>query len=160
MLTYNSPAYNIIEAERRAIAHRDLFTVQVEHEDIEPVLADDYDEATDNPMAAFLRELQADVDELAAFESWHPYGSPRYAICFDTAVALAEGESDLATAIITGAVPLYKMPAELRRGDVSPARVAWIRAQAENASRLAKAFLAELGVDFVNQVPEQTGEAQ
>lgn len=131
LLTSQHRGEEVLEAERASIAQRDLFGAAIPF-DGGTIFSSDCDEDADNPFARFLGELGAELGEVGAFTAWGADGAPDYEVCRAEALALAGGAARGANGVISGAVKLHELPAELRRGDQGE-RAQWVVAEAEAA---------------------------
>lgn len=117
-----------IEAERKAIADRDLFGFSLEFEDDLP---EGYDDERGNPFAVFLSGLASETNGQAEFEYWSRYlGGPEYSLAPEMAEALVAGNSEAAAQIVTGVAPLHEIPADVRKEGGS-AIAEWATAKGE-----------------------------
>lgn len=144
---FDPVAEEAYEAETASIERRDLFGSGIEdHGSLrDEAWHDDYDEDAHNPFAATLRELAVDLGAPASVEEIGRI-RPQYRLCRDEALAFAGGEEELADAIQDGSVALYELPAELRSGAPSIARLDWLRQKLSQRRQEADAFLREIGI--------------
>lgn len=127
LLTCNWRGDEVMEAERRSIAKRDIFGRTIPDEQIR----EGYEESEHNPMAVFLSNLVAGLGGLADFEHWSPHwDQPGYTLGFEEASALVGGDEDAIRHIIHGNVGLHEIPREAREAGAE--RVAdWVRQRGE-----------------------------
>lgn len=127
-LVYNSGGEEVMLAERRSIAKRDLFGLDIPDEH----LGSDYEESEQNPITQFLARLATDLGDLAQFDYWSPYWDlPGYILGREEASALTGGDEDAVHHILVGNVGLHAIPRDVR--EAGPAAVAaWIKAEGES----------------------------
>jgi hypothetical protein len=130
----------IFHAEEASIEQRDLFgellwkDARVRDETFDS----DFDDDQRNPFAAFLLGLVADLGCRIEVEGIS-MTEARYKIGSDLALALAGGDEDLAASILDGSIPLHELQQNLISREAAEARVAWLRARAEeHAVKLRK----------------------
>ncbi len=112
----------------------------------------DYDDNTDNPFAAFLKEelkvLKDAVPEerrkaiRSNFAGWHPdvWSSPGYKICLDEAVSIVGDDKEAVRAVLNGTAPLHEIPKDLRNS--SPEELGeWAKAKAREREEMQLAAL-------------------
>jgi transcriptional regulator with XRE-family HTH domain len=138
-LTYWSAFDDIIAAEQKNIAARDIFAFTMEGDDFVPGVAADFKES-EGPIVGFLRGLAEQIEPDAEFASWHPMDGPNYAICREEALKLVGADEDLANEIIAGNVSLHEMPPELLKANRLADRVAWAREKANEAAAARQAL--------------------
>jgi transcriptional regulator with XRE-family HTH domain len=132
LLTYNTHADAILDAERASIAAHDLFGARIP--DDAEIANSDANEGTDNPFAAFLRDLGAETQGVADFGWWPEWDTPQFEVCPEESLALVGGDAQAAGYIRMGSAALYKMPKEVAAGGAA-VRAAW--ANAEGAASAA-----------------------
>lgn len=121
--------------EEASIGNRDIRAAYVLADDSleDAFVPADYDDECNNPFVDYLnRRLSAvrpDGDTAPSLDVWPVWRSPSYEIGREEALAIARGDEDLARAILSGAVPLAKLPKALRTSDDAEARIAWMREQ-------------------------------
>lgn len=124
------PDEGAVSSEEQSIKIRDLFgkkvLVDAQHFIIGD-LAEDYDEAEQDPFVAFLRDNLAQVSnsrEAAESVSWTPGLWPSYSICTEEAADLVGNDEEATIAIVSGAAALHEMP----KGSPEQ-RAEWARAE-------------------------------
>ena len=132
-----------MRAEQTSINNRDLFGEQIDGDDLDSYLCEDYDEQTDNPFADFLSHLTAEIGSGSEFEGWGNYGSPYYTICKDEARALVDNDVEAANCVLRGRVQLHKLPTDLG----AAATIEWVREQEAQFAVKAQAELELLKGD-------------
>ena len=141
----NWQADSSIEAERKSIAAEDLFATNISGDEIESFLANDYDEAIENPFADFIESLAIEIGEDALFNGWSPHSSPEYCVCKALANRVAGGDEVATDEILSGNAALYKNADEyefLKRSKEERAK--WAR---DEGSASREKFLTTLGLD-------------
>jgi transcriptional regulator with XRE-family HTH domain len=139
--------------EEASIRKRDLRASKVlESDSIEDAFVPlDYDEECDNPFVRHLkRRIQAvhcDGDEAPSIDVWPIWRSPTYDIGSQEALVVAQGDEELARAILTGAIPLARLPKSLRVPDAEEARLAWMRQQKAQHDEKLQELLGDLLID-------------
>jgi hypothetical protein len=135
----------IMAVERTSIAKRDLFGRAINDPEGE-FLHPDYSEEDQNPIATFLKDLAAQLEDAAGFEGWDPDSSPNYSICKEEALSLVDGDEEAASSIVSGVVPLHELPKELRAKDRAADRATWVRTRAEEIRAQTLSLLADLDI--------------
>ena len=111
----------------------------------------DYDEECDNPFVGHLKRriqaVQRDGDEPPSIDVWPIWRSPTYDIGSQEALVVAQGDEELAKAILTGAIPLARLPKSLRVPDAEEARLAWMRQQKAQHDEKLQELLGDLLID-------------
>lgn len=105
----------------------------------------DYDEECDNPFVDHLKrrmeEVRQDGDDAPSLDVWPVWRSPSYDVGSAEALIVAQGDEELARAILTGAIQLARLPKNLRSADAEEARLAWMRQQkAQHDEKLEELF--------------------
>lgn len=105
----------------------------------------DYDEECDNPFVDHLKrrmeEVRQDGDDAPSLDVWPVWRSPSYDVGSAEALIVAQGDEELARAILTGAIQLSKLPKHLRGAEAEEARMAWMRQQkAQHDAKLTELF--------------------
>lgn len=137
----------IFDAEQKSVNLNDIFGKLIDGDGYESYLPDDYDEAKNNPFAAYLRKLAENLKDATVlegceiFEEWDPDGSPNYNVCQSTALSYVANDKEAAKRILEGYVPLHKIPKELREKNKTEERAKWIR---EDASARSSKFDIEI----------------
>ena len=114
----------VMEAERRSIAARDLFAEwefghELEHWDD----LYEHDSAKENPLALYVKELAEDCDEVGIEGLGWSSDSVDYSVCWREALDWAGGDKWLAAAVQCGYVPIHEVfrninvPDDLLRGE-------------------------------------------
>lgn len=131
--------------EERSIEKRDLFAAIV---DEAPIHQSDpnYDEASSNPFAAFLKEVATEVED-AAFEGMYATGSPAYTVCREDAAVLVDADEQAVEAIMTGAASVQEMFKELKGGTAGE-RAAWAKERLAESRRDIDRWLGEISLDL------------
>jgi len=62
-------------------------------------------------------------------------------------LVVAQGDEELARAILTGAIPLARLPKSLRVPDAEEARLAWMRQQKAQHDEKLQELLGDLLID-------------
>jgi len=132
---------DIMEAERRSIAHRDIFGTTIPDDALPP----QYEEEEQNPMAKFLASLASELDGQVDFDSWSPHWDrPMYHLGQEEADKLTGGDRLATLAIVQGAAPLHAMPKQVR--EAGPNAVAeWAN---EERKRSQKEMLGDFDFGF------------
>lgn len=139
--------------EETSIRKRDLRASHVlESDSIEDAFIPlDYDEECDNPFVGHLKRriqaVQQDGDEASSIDVWPIWRSPTYDIGSQEALVVAQGDEELARAILTGAIPLARLPKSLRVPDAEEARLAWMRQQKAQHDEKLQELLGDLLID-------------
>lgn len=139
--------------EETSIRKRDLRASHVlESDSIEDAFIPlDYDEECDNPFVGHLKRriqaVQHDGDEASSIDVWPIWRSPTYDIGSREALVIAQGDEELARAILTGAIPLARLPKSLRVPDAEEARLAWMRQQKAQHDEKLQELLGDLLID-------------
>jgi transcriptional regulator with XRE-family HTH domain len=135
-----------IAAEHESIGRCDLFGAWFyEKADLlDPAFRHDFETETENPFAIFLRNLVAEIGDVAKFEHWSGDGSPDYRVCLEEAVELVGGDTNRADEILRGDVALNEMPKEIRSPEKAKERAAWVRNKAAEYRKKLADDLAEL----------------
>jgi hypothetical protein len=111
----------------------------------------DYDEECDNPFVGHLKRriqaVQRDGAEAPSIDVWPIWRSPTYDIGSQEALVVAQGDEELARAILTGAIPLARLPKSLRVPDAEEARLAWMRQQKAQHDEKLQELLGDLLID-------------
>lgn len=111
----------------------------------------DYDEECDNPFVGHLKRriqaVQRDGAEAPSIDVWPIWRSPTYDIGSQEALVVAQGDEELARAILTGAIPLARLPKSLRVPDAEEARLAWMRQQKAQHDEKLQDLLGDLLID-------------
>jgi transcriptional regulator with XRE-family HTH domain len=130
-----------IAAEYESIDRRDLFGAWFceKANFLDPAF--DHDFETDNPFAMFLRNLVAEIGDVAKFEGWFGDGSPDYRVCREEAAQLVGGDTDRADEILRGQVALNEVPKEISSPEKAKERAEWVR---EKAAAYRKKSLEDL----------------
>lgn len=139
--------------EKTSIRKRDLRASHVlESDSLEDAFIPlDYDEECDNPFVGHLKRriqaVQQDGDEASSIDVWPIWRSPTYDIGSQEALVVAQGDEELARAILTGAIPLARLPKSLRVPDAEEARLAWMRQQKAQHDEKLQELLGDLLID-------------
>lgn len=111
----------------------------------------DYDEECDNPFVDHLKrrieEVRQDGDDVPALDVWPVWRSPSYVVGSAEALTVAQGDEELARAILTGAIQLAQLPKNLRGSDAAEARLAWMRQQKAQHDEKLQELLGDLLID-------------
>lgn len=111
-VTHNWRADEALDEERRSIAKRDIFGLQLSDD----ALAEDYEESEQNPMAQFLKSISLSLGDDVNFEYWSPHWShPGYTLGKSEALDLVGGNETAAQHIVDGYAPLHELPTEVRK---------------------------------------------
>lgn len=105
----NWNAMGTIEAELNSIGDEDLFGTMISGDGLVSFLAEEYDEATENPFANFIEDLATEIGEDVSFNSWSPLRSPKYYVCKSLANRVAGGDEVATDEILEGGAPLHKI---------------------------------------------------
>jgi transcriptional regulator with XRE-family HTH domain len=141
--------------EERSIATRDIRGELLdESQDTTDPRPYKYDDATQNPFIALLRDRLAAVQSSGGDETvyhWVDGMSPRYRICFDVALEYLGGDADAAEDLVEGRIAVHELPRELRSPGQEVRRAEWVRTRsaeraAENAKWLESLDLKDLGL--------------
>ncbi len=140
----NWHADSSIEAERKSIEAEDLFATNISGDETETFLANDYDEATENPFADFIESLAIEIEEDTSFEGWSPHSSPEYSVCKSLASVIAGGDEKATDEILSGNAALYKDADEYEFLKLSKEeRAKWLR---DEGSASREKFLTTFGL--------------
>jgi transcriptional regulator with XRE-family HTH domain len=96
-----------VEAERESIAHNDLFAEDVTDPWIDADTADD-----ENPFERFLKALAARTGEVTV-TAVGP-AETDYTVCRSTAMGLVGGDEEVADWLLSGEVPIHRIPKGLK----------------------------------------------
>lgn len=133
--------------EELSIRKRDLRASYVlENTKIEDAFVPlDYDEECDNPFVDHLKQriekVRQDDDDAPSLDVWPVWRSPSYDVGSAEALTVAQGDEELARAILTGAVQLARLPKNLRGADAAEARLAWMRQQKHSTTKSSRSSL-------------------
>lgn len=127
-------ASNADMLEEESIAKADIFGEHLLSPDPGlSVPAEPFDPATNNPFAAYLRQVADDLDRRSVVDTKAglSYGStygkfPDYDICPEELDNLANGSTDARRALETGFARLSDIPEELKGEDTGEKRAAWL----------------------------------
>lgn len=139
--------------EMASIRKRDLRASYVlESDSIEDAFVPlDYDEECDNPFVGNLKRrmeaVQRDGEKVPSLDVWPVWRSPSYDIGSEEALVVAQGDEELARAILTGAIPLARLPKNLRAPDAEGERLAWMRQQKAQHDQKLEELLGDLLID-------------
>jgi transcriptional regulator with XRE-family HTH domain len=115
-LTWNWQGEEVMEAERRSIASRDIFGLLIDDDDVGNPR---YEESEQNPMVRFLKDLADSMDGLATVEYFSPvWDRPAYTLGREEALALVGSDERAADLIVYGYAPLHELPKTVRDGGV------------------------------------------
>lgn len=139
---FHNRSETIFNAEQKSVSLNDIFGKLIDGDGYESYLPDDYDEAKNNPFAAYLQKLTENLKDATVlegceiFEEWDPDDSPNYSVCQSTALSYVANDNEAAECILEGSVPLHKIPKELKEKNKGEERAKWIREEA--AARFPK----------------------
>jgi DNA-binding Xre family transcriptional regulator len=122
-----------IVGEHESINRRDLFGAWFYECGIKNILGvvSSHDFETENPLAIFLRNLVAEICDVAKFAGWSGDASPNYRVCPEEAAELVGGDTDRADEILRGDIALNEMPKEIFRSpEKAKERAEWVREKA------------------------------
>lgn len=150
---HDQQAEGVESREETSIRNRDIRAAYVLDDDSleDAFVPTDYDDECDNPFVDYLnRRLSAvrpDGDTAPSLDVWPVWRSPSYEIGSEEALAIARGDEELGRAILSGAVPLAKLPKSLRGPDNEEARIAWMREQKANHDQKLQELFGDLLID-------------
>jgi len=124
LLTWNTRADDIIDAERQSIAKRDLFGATIRPDDA--IINTAAVEDIENPFAVFLRDQGEQSNGVADFEAWPYNGRPCYKAGTEEALGLVGQDEEAAFSVLAGIAVLHQMPKEVLAGGPE-ARATWAR---------------------------------
>jgi len=139
-----------LSAEQKSIEARDLFGAEVfkNAPRFQRSFGDDFDEATHNPFAVFLRAaleaVGASAEEVEAVQ-WDGEWFPNYQICTEQAELVVGRDEEAVLAILTGFAALHEMP----KGSPEE-RAEWARVQQDKL----RSRLDEIDGEMVDAAPE------
>lgn len=146
-------AEEVESREEASIRNRDIRAAYVldDHSLEDAFVPTDYDDECDNPFVDYLnRRLSAvrpDGHTAPSLDVWPVWRSPSYEIGSDEALAIARGDEELARAILSGAVPLARLPKALRTSDDEEAKIAWMREQKAKHDQKLQELFGDLLID-------------
>jgi len=146
-------AEEVESREETSIRNRDIRAVYVLDDDRveDAFVPTDYDDECNNPFVDYLNRrlvnVKSDSETAPSLHVWPVWRSPSYEIGSEEALAIARGDEDLARAILSGAVPLAKIPKNLRNPDAEEARIDWMREQKAKHDHKLEELFADLLID-------------
>ncbi len=147
------PAEDVETHEEASIRKRDLRASYIlESESIEDAfLPRDYDGECDNPFVGHLKRrmdaVKREDDDAPSLDAWPVWRSPSYDIGNEEALVIAQDHEELARAILSGAVPLARLPKNLRAPDSEEARLAWMLEEKAQHDKRVDELLGDLLID-------------